>query len=56
MKRWYEMSPKEVMARIYWMRGQLLPKDWEDEWPNIRAQLAAQDKTYIPIHLRNQAF
>lgn len=44
MKHWKEMKPEEVVSRIYWMRGQIPPKNWRDNWPKIKKQLEERDK------------
>ena len=36
---WWEQTPKEVVGRIYWQRNQLPPDNWEEDWPDIKAQL-----------------
>ena len=35
---------REEVAKIYWLRGQLPPKNWEELWPNIKKQLEDKDE------------
>jgi hypothetical protein len=32
-------NAEEIVARIYWYRNQLPPKDWREQWPAIREQI-----------------
>ncbi len=48
---WWEQDPRKVVSRIYWLRGQLPPKDWQRAWPEIKKQLEV--KYPMPTMLRN---
>jgi hypothetical protein len=53
MKHWWQETPETVVARIYHLRGQIPPKDWEQDWPAIKEQLDKRDPE--PMMLKNQA-
>jgi hypothetical protein len=53
MSKWWRENPKDVVEKIYWLRDQLPPKNWQAEWPKIKAQLLV--KYPPPVMLRNQA-
>ena len=54
LKLWFQEDPAEVVSKVYWLRGQLTPKNGEEEWPKIQEELNKQ-YPYVPRMLREQA-